>query len=230
MVNSKINFKLDPSKVARARKMSAGSGTNATSQSTLKNRQLYPNAGDLLVKGIAGKLNDADYLQRVDAAEKLEHLALTGEDVSGALTALNEASNDYSPYVRDAAKKAIKTILELKKEITGKQQNADVYPFVTFNGFELSLIEAINQNESTKKKAIQKIENIAKTDLDYVDKKTKVSIVVNVTDILADKRVMGTLEEKVKTDIKEIVKKFTNDGDGGIRSVARIALTGLCKP
>jgi len=230
MVNSKINFKLDPSKVERARRMSGGSGANITPRNKLKDRQPQQNAGELLVKNIAGKLNHDDYLQRLDAAEKLEQLALTGEDISGAFSALREASNDYSPYVRDAAQKAIKTIKEIKRGGARKQENVDVYPFVNFRGFDLNLIEAINQNQSTKKKAIQKIKNIAKADMDHVDKKTKVSIVVNVTEVLTDKKVMGDLEESVKRDIKEIVRKFENDADGGIRSVARVALKGLYKP
>lgn len=226
MVRSKINFKLDPSKVERARNITPASkfaGRNITDET--------PIITDKIISCIAKQLTHSEYLQRIDAIEKIGNLAEKGADIKKLIPALESASEDYNLYVRDAAKKTMMLIKQkpMEKKTNETSENVDLYPFVNFRGYDLKLIEALMQNQSTKKKAIQKIENIARHGLKNADHRTKVDVITSFSEIVKDEMLFTTMEKYLKAGIEKTLKELSNDPDGGIRSVARLILEELAK-
>ena len=226
MAQSRINFKLDPAKVARARKIAP------TSEFANRNiTEETPIITEKIASCIAKQLTHTEYLQRVDAVEKIGELAEKGADVKKLIPALESASEDYSPYVRDVAEKTLMLIKQkpVERKIKETSENVDLYPFVHFNGVDLGLEKALVQNKSTRKKAIQKIENIARHGLKSASPKTRLDIVSSFSELVKETVLFVTMEKHLKTDIENVLNELSNDSDGGIRSIARLALQEIGK-
>jgi len=203
MVQSRINFKLDPTKVARARKIAPTSefaDRNITDET--------PIITDKTLSCIAKQLIHSEYLQRVDAVEKIGELAEKGVNVEKLIPALESASEDYSPYVKDAAKKAFDKIEEAKKSsrIVGVKDIGDTDPLITFNGRILSLPEAMKENTATRNLALQKIIKIALIGADKINEHAKIAIVGQIKEIMDDKNLISGLDRHVKSNIRKIIQ------------------------
>jgi len=190
--------------------------------------------GKVMAEDLIKNLKHNNYLYRIDAAEKLMQMAKTGEDVSWALPSLNEAAEDYSPWVKGAAKKAIIALEESKKSkqivLYGAKDVCNTDPLVMFNGNVLSLVEALKENQKTRQEAIQKIIAIAQGGVAGRDIITKIAIIVSVKEIFDDKAVMAGLDRYVKSNMERILREFLKEKDLRIRAVANLALDSLNNP
>lgn len=174
---------------------------------------------------ITKQLTHSEYLQRIDAAEKIGDLAEKGADVDRFIPALESASEDYSSYVRDAVKKAFVKIEEAKKSsIVGVKDIKETDPLVMFNGNILSLPDALRLNSITRKKAQDKIRAISFFGTGTMSNDAKIAIVGQIKEIIDDKNLISKLHKNGKSDIIKILDELSNDSNPGVKTVARMTL------
>lgn len=173
-----------------------------------------------MVLMITKQLTHSDYLQRMDALEKIGELAEKGADVDKLVPAVESASEDYSPYVSDYAKKVIAKIKEIKAKKAEMDIN-DTDPRVVFDGKSFGLYDAL-RDEKARPKAVEKLRIMAYKGISNRNHDIRFSILRQMEQIVNNKTLMNGLGRYVKNNIIRILYDLGNDRNSGIKSTARM--------
>ncbi len=189
-----------------------------------------PIVTEKIVLMITEQLRHPEYLQRVDAVERIVELAEKGADIDKLIPVLKSATEDYSHYVGDAAKEALRKI-ETKKAENFKfpRGHMDLRPIVIFQGQNLTLAKAISQSPDTRKKADERIRFISQQHIKDAGFHSKFKIINAFDEILSNPSARANVNDSIKINMSRIFDDLKNDIDAGIRSISEIMLKELKK-